>query len=1233
MVLAFATIGLFLGALFVAFRGGSDTVGLALTAAFLATAVGSGLLSFVGKLVCLSSSEPARGRGAISIAVACDILGVLLAVVAVVLGLPPVLYLMQPILSLVGFVSFMIYLRELARYLGRPDLARAATVLLQLGIGSVVLIVLGVCTAFIFPLVGLGLIAASLVANVVWVFLYYRLLRGLAGGQRNPLLTAVGVPVVLLYLAAWVAIALLLDSGRFVPLVVGLMVFALLAAFVALVVVKRLLYEFRDEALALVLERRYPELLGDRLITAVELHNPAEAEQFGYSPVMVEETIHEAAKRVSQLPVREVFDWKRLYLQGGSAIGLTVGVYLLTILGLIGLAAARDDSSGNVVTDVNRAAGIWFERNVMLDNERWPKRALLQPVGFPESGELKVGKGTSSVELRARAIQYAIHDRSVPDRWRAVTLRDLREKDLGISDVPEDEELFPRGEQPRDEAGFSLDEVKLRLESLKRSQERTAEESKMALYGLFFGGASARPVGFLLFHWEDTVRNAKLMEKPQALIDQVDRLAADNGGLSRGLRKLIVPDEVTVKYRGANHRGEVTLDKIANNEYKGKIEELSESLSFTLRAEDFVSDARKITVVPPPRVVTLELEESAPAYLYYLAQKNNRALSATYAGTAGLLAAPLGPGVLSAAADLSPGRPLDDDQLLLARKKQDSKPITRSVAGESQPEIRLLTSSDLNLRVVTDKPLDPDTIKLDAKGSPFLRGVTPKVIDENTFEVTLRNVRGKLDFRFTFADTDGVPGAQELLVTPTEDESPVIQQFKPEVVRMVGDRYMVTPEAKIPFSFVIRDDYGLARLVYNYTITEAPAPDEELRRFARVAGGIGLSLSGPEVPLSALVYNQALPITLQRNEATLEDRFPVAHFQAIINDLRAQMNEADIAEALHNRVAVKKLRDRVPELTAYVFKDVADLDPYLKDHKAAVDDPAVPTKGFDVALIRRSEGGIEMPLKARELEVQRRYYLQVYLEAFDSNIERAGRGMRPSKQYPFVIVSDTELLYEIGKEEERLYDELRKSYDELVKTREQMSSLRSDIPSNAAEMQKDDFDRFSVRTEAIDKAIREGLRITVKVALDYDRIYREMRTNRIQNSNPKRINDTFDLIVKPLAKLQENEFRYAQAELVRLRKVLDNSALNEAERLKKSREGAERADREVELLVKGLAEVLAQMRGVVDYNKVKDLIRKLEQKEAESAALLKKIHDELTKKLFEGLDIDDSKKPDDPKKP
>lgn len=1042
------------------------------------------------------------------------------------------------------------------------------------------------------------------------------------------LLAATAAPLVILYLAAWIGIALWLDNGGLAPVAVGLFVFALLAGFAALIVVKRLLYDFRDTALALVLEKRYPELLGDRLITAVELHNPAEAARYGYSEVMIEETIHEAGRRVGKLPVREVFDWKRLYYQGGSAIGLTAGVYLLSVVGLMALASARGQGTGDTVPDLNRAASIWFERNVLLDNERWPKRALLEPINFPSSGELKVGKGTSSVPIRARAIEYAIHDRSVPDRWRAATLRDLREQDLGISDVPTDSELAAAvSSEPREsEVGFTVDEVKLALERMKTVRAALEEDQKKTVSELFFGDRGDRARRELPIIWTGLERRARAMEKPQALMEQVDRVTADTSSLRRGLRKLIVPEDVTVKYRGENKRGDVTLKKQAENVYEGKIDDLTESLEFTLRAEDYVSDPRRITVVPPPRVIRLEQEESSPAYLYYMAEKNTRTLPAAYAGTAGLLALPLGPGMLAAAAALPPERPIDDDQLLLARRKQDSATLVRSVAGEARPEVQLLASSDLILRVVTDKDLDPESVTLDAKGAARLRGIKPTVLDGHTFEVRFRNVRGKLDFRFEFTDTDGVPGAQDILITSKEDDSPTITQFKPEVIRMVGENYMITPEALIPFSFVVQDDYGLSRLEYVWTLLEAAAADEDARRYARVAGAIGLSLSGPEVPLTSLVYNQALPITLRRNEDSMEGRTTVPHFQSLIKALRAEMNEAAIAKDLRKRVAVEKIKDRVPELAAYIFKEVGNLDPYLRDHKEPVDNPAVPTKGFDVSLLRRIEDGIEMPLKARELEVQKRYTLRISLEAYDTNVEKPGRGWRKSsKTYPFVIVSDTELLYEIGKEEERLYDELSKSYEELAKMREQTSSLRFDIPANAAELKENDFVNFSTRVEAVEKAIRETLRITVKVASDYDRIYREMRTNRIQNSNPQRVEDVSTLIVQPLAKIQDNEFRYSLLELGRLRKALDNTTLAAAERLKASRDRVGQVDNEVKQLIEVLNNILTRMRGVVKLNELKDQIRELARKEAEAAARIRKEHKIQEEELFKGLGLPDKK--------
>src|SRR5208283_5468076 len=75
-----------------------------------------------------------------------------------------------------------------------------------------------------------------------------------------------------------------------------------LIALVAFKIFQRLFKEFSDSAVALLLERRYPKELGDRLITAVELADPKLSEKYGYSQAMVDATIRDAAERVEKLP-------------------------------------------------------------------------------------------------------------------------------------------------------------------------------------------------------------------------------------------------------------------------------------------------------------------------------------------------------------------------------------------------------------------------------------------------------------------------------------------------------------------------------------------------------------------------------------------------------------------------------------------------------------------------------------------------------------------------------------------------------------------------------------------------------------------------------------------------------------------------------------------------------------------------------------------------------------------
>src|SRR5436305_431426 len=128
---------------------------------------------------------------------------------------------------------------------------------------------------------------------------------------------AEGAAILLLFLALWFWIGLLLDYGVFKAFGVDwvqvlphgfrigvlCVIVAGLLAVVGLTIVYRLTREFREAALALVLERRFPWLLGDRLITAVELADPAKAEKYGYSQAMVDDTICEAARVVLQSPL------------------------------------------------------------------------------------------------------------------------------------------------------------------------------------------------------------------------------------------------------------------------------------------------------------------------------------------------------------------------------------------------------------------------------------------------------------------------------------------------------------------------------------------------------------------------------------------------------------------------------------------------------------------------------------------------------------------------------------------------------------------------------------------------------------------------------------------------------------------------------------------------------------------------------------------------------------------
>ena len=129
----------------------------------------------------------------------------------------------------------------------------------------------------------------------------------------------------------------------------------------------RWLRHFRQRALAMVLERRFPEL-NDRLITAIELTEGHQAPQAVLTQAMLARTIDEAREASRHLDLRTVFDKRPLLRASISASCLLVSVLAFAIC----------------FSDV---FGLWFRRNVLLANESWKRETAIQLVVLAEPGE------------------------------------------------------------------------------------------------------------------------------------------------------------------------------------------------------------------------------------------------------------------------------------------------------------------------------------------------------------------------------------------------------------------------------------------------------------------------------------------------------------------------------------------------------------------------------------------------------------------------------------------------------------------------------------------------------------------------------------------------------------------------------------------------------------------------------------------------------------------------------
>jgi hypothetical protein len=942
-----------------------------------------------------------------------------------------------------------------------------------------------------------------------------------------------------LFLAWWFWISLILDYGFFqlsgidwvqvLPSQVRAALLGVIVGTLLVVVIRKTLLlfrKFRNSSLALLLERRYPAELGDRLITAVELADERIGDRFGYSQPMIEQTIRDAADRVDRLPVGDVFNWGRLRRLAVRLAVLTIGVY---VIGGTGYCLARWRSAGDFIIRFNNVASLWFERNILLLNTTWPRKAYLELIDFPESGDLHVGRDSAPPALRVRAVKWVIADHRAPEGWRAMQWKDLSR----ILDDP-----FKDLSAPVSVRQMTIDQIELAF---------SKPEAVAAL------GSSAQKITDLLARLE---------------------AAVDSPRMERTARKMIVPDKVVICYRGQTTQSDQTLKKQADNEYAGLLTDLRESVQFTARGEDYYTPYKRITIVPPPSLIELARDEEQPAYIHHRP-------------------------------------PAGADPEFLRGKRQYFHSMPVSLSGP-QSRIEVPAGTNVVLKGKTDKDLrKPGGVTIQPKEGSA--PITPlvRLTSESSFEVRFDNLTATLDFILELTDTDNVIGLRPVLIKPTDDSPPDVN-VQVEYVRKTREGYKVTPLAELRFAGRVQDDHGLEKIDYAYELIpldhRAPgALGAAIGLFHWLPRGFGSDhLSMACLCLLAPVRRVPVETFLTKLQGA-ENQLHSAGWEERIRDKRAM----DLEDVLSWAGAVFQpeilLRLASLEMLTHLELEhsgglVKEFEFDARDPNTYPPDPNRKDGHFSVEALGLSVHD--------ERQTQPRYRMRLWVVAEDNNIE-TGPGVSSSKErFTFTIVSENELLLEIGKDEESLYRKLEDTINKLKDARSKLDLIIQDLPG----LKPQEFSPMARTAEEVADAVTpKGSEATSEIYRDYLRILQELRVNRV---NPNFIDKIDSTISQPLGMMISPDSERDHVNFDRVDQSV-RAFQKELEAKKADAQSAARAEQDLDLLITRLAGVLESMGRIITINRLIEQLERIEKAERKAYERFKELNEKLQEELFE----------------
>ena len=1050
-------------------------------------------------------------------------------------------------------------------------------------------------------------------------------------------------------------VLVLVNMVRLLPLV-GLVFLVLLL--IASKAINRLIQRFRDVALALELERRFPKILGDRLITAIELANRRKVVEQGYSAAMVDETIVEAAERVEKLPIKEVFRWGRLWFMGALILVLTVGLYLVTATAFAAVDSLANGGQGLLAgySDYNEVLGIWFERNVLLQNTIWPRKAHLVIVE-PEDG-VRFGRDRQPPQLRVRAWKYTVADSRAREGWRLLTWDDLKTQPglLGDPLRPDAVDLKQRDAR----VGLSVDEVDLFFANAFniRKGEPTADGKF-----LFRTGKDGKTVTTTELPYQWAVLAAGNEWRPLAWKDVKKTLTSEL--FNDNNDKFTVPDlpknwpaplEPALGYtveeveremaKSANHNDDALSDVRSVLETLNRFNDMRKTLD---RVDDRIDEGslrRTMRRLIVPATVTVTIDGQGTRSSSTL----NRTTDYDYLGTfsADNLKGKKGgeAWVFTYQANgedySTPKRTITvvPPPTLTKLYREDARPAYRyyragkenvqveDLKGKKQPFARAEVALSGGDVVTLDCPAGTDlTLIGDAdKALQSVRLLAPAdavepapvvILDSpTTFRFTLLNVRQDRFFDMEMVDTDNVTGKRKLRIRATRDNEPSNDVIIADWVRKNKDgSYVVTPRARIPFGGKIKDDVGLSQIhyVYNVAQIESSAP-LEFRALSAVGGAT--MMAPPGGALQGLTYLAKKMNEYEKIKAEqAPDNNDVKYFPENGVDSLAGFEAALKKEYAHEFLSPTKIQELMAQPQPSNFRILFhefnfDPDKMTKslEHDAFVND-------FPMTDARNNK---KERLLAKSGEPQFRYRVTLWVEATDNDLDSSkavdgvdGPKTAASKnRYTFTVVSEEELNGLIGQDEAQYSDSLSSALDRLQEARDKLSVLIVDL--NSAKM-KEDLEPLSVRTESLEGLVDTASGTSRDVRMKYEALFNELKGNDFQSDKPKIV---LNEIVRPLEDIDKIEFPDAKAKFQNLRLALDAKGAFAATKADANSK-AVAAAKEMQELIEQMQKVLDKMQKQVELNVVVEKLRKVKEEEERIRLILVEIYKQREQQLLD----------------